>query len=173
MSHRFSYMLCILLSLLCLGGCSAPQEPPGKLVSVQYDRVNPTIYGDDYGFTVIPNEIVAVYTLPPPEYGSSEYATFSHIPITGEDWASIERMVMELYPKLRKGGSVSRESANDSQILDGGDETSLVLTWDCSGTQRRIAYHVPPCDTVVELVQTVKDLSQPAIHEVLQQEVIP
>jgi hypothetical protein len=81
--------------------------------------------------------------------------------------------VLGIYPELREGVSTARESENDLFVLDGGDESSFVLVWDCDGGEQAIVYHVPASDEVVELVQLINECAEPAIRDYLQQEVIP
>ena len=161
MRKGFISVLCILLSLICLGGCTEQTNelPEGTLIEIYYERTNPTVYGDDFWICMNSAEIVELHAMPDEQYEPYDYVDLAHIVIDPETWTTVQDLVLALYPTLEKDQESPFESALEYMVLDGGDTNYLMLTWELDGVQETYTYNVPPTDEKMAFVGYLKEIS--------------
>lgn len=164
-----------LKRLLCLGllgcvlwgaaGCAPEAEPAtpegAVLTGVQVNSCNSTVYGEDFFISVQPDRIEALSVYVPEE----DYREGENLPLADGEWAAIEAAVGQLtleenlpqepslWEKLRS--LLSRPI----EVLDGGSETTLYLTWQKDGQTVKVPYYWPTDGTAAALWDVLTDLA--------------
>ncbi|MBQ3860750.1 MAG: hypothetical protein II779_09480, partial [Clostridia bacterium] len=83
-------------------------------------------YHTEFAIEVTPEEIVHAEYWPEEGTDSIDIPTKSHVPITAEQWADLEKIVGDLYPELRTipdqdDSEPLTIDGEEIEILDGGD----------------------------------------------------
>ena len=166
-----------LVSLVAMG-CLSPQPsgeekdagPPDALSGVMYSCPG-GMTRDDFFIWVSPEAIVETFYYPesPPEgMGWPDLCTKEDVPITAEQWADVEQVVMELYPLMRPEpepslwdrlwDGIGRLSGG---VLDGVYSSSITCIWKTEAGEQRIAYSKPDDDRIFTLVALLRELADP------------
>ena len=103
------------------GNSSMPKEsvtPPGTLTGVMYSDSGGMTVRDDFFIWLSPGAIVETFYYPeePPKgVGWHDQFEKEDVPITAEQWADVEQVVLELYPEEGEQ-RIKYSSPNDKRI---------------------------------------------------------
>lgn len=150
-----------------------PVVPPGRLTGIMYSYSGGMSYRNDFFIWLSPNAIVeALYYPEEPPKGVEWHERFvkEDVPITAQQWADIERMVIELYPLMKP--EPERKSGLWSVLghwlgaVDGNDSSSLTLIWDTGEGEQKVRYAFPDDDRISILITLLKELADPIGREI-------
>jgi len=172
-------MTVLFLSFLAACGKSEPMpvvpdipQLPGTLVGVSYAHGSGMVHRADFRIRLNRNEIE--YTnFWPMDIEIEEMQERSHVSISEDQWNEIEELLLELY---RGGCLVERETSSvksegsDALILDGGDFTSLSLTWETEEGLVEVRYIWPSDRRVLTLIDLLQELADPQGREIVRYE---
>ena len=178
----------LALILLFLGafylmqqGGNAPMQtesstPPGTLTGVMYSDSGGMTVRDDFFIWLSPDAIVETFYYPeePPKgVGWHEQFEKENVPISAEQWADVEQVVLELYPlmKPKPEPRIDLWSSLGRWLGVGGvkDEvssSSITLIWDTEEGEQRIKYASPNDKRISTLVALLKELADPIGREI-------
>lgn len=180
MRREFALASCAVLALLsmCFSGCSGSKAqgraenaeskaPPGELVGLTYNRTRGTVAGEDFFIALSSEEVVSTV------YWPSDYSAFEntkeHIPISREQWAEVEQVVLELYPLMNELSDSDGDTDGlwpEIEVLDGGDSDTLTLTWDTGSGTQTTEYSWPNDRRVLTLTALLEELAEPTGREI-------
>ena len=164
----------LALILLFLGafylmqqGGNAPMQtesstPPGTLTGVMYSDSGGMTVRDDFFIWLSPDAIVETFYYPeePPKgVGWHEQFEKENVPISAEQWADVEQVVLELYPLMKP----KPEPRID---LWSSSSSSITLIWDTEEGEQRIKYSSPNDKRISTLVALLKELADPIGREI-------
>ena len=144
--------------------------PPGTLVGVTYS-CGGGMARDDFRIILSPDAIVEASYWPEQEtaeeirYGP---ATKEDVPITAEQWADVEQIVLELYPVMEPQPE-RRQPSKLAAWLGARDSTSsssFRLTWDTEDGPLEIRYSSPNDRRITTLTALLKELADPIGREI-------
>ena len=186
---RRAAVLCtavLALILLFLGafylmqqGGDAPMQtessmPPGTLTGVMYSDFGGMTVRNDFFIWLSPDAIVETFYYPeePPKgVGWHDRFDKENVPITAEQWADVEQVVLELYPLMKPKpepridlwSSLGRLLGG---VKDEGSSSSITLIWDTEEGEQRIKYASPNDKRISTLVALLKELADPIGREI-------
>lgn len=172
-------MTVLFLSFLAACGKSEPMpvvpdipQLPGTLVGVSYAHGSGMVHRADFRIRLNRNEIE--YTdFWPMDIEIEEMQERSHVSISEDQWNEIEELLLELYRGgclvETKASSVKSEGS-DALILDGGDFTSLSLTWETEEGLVEVRYNWPSDRRVLTLIDLLQELADPQGREIVRYE---
>ena len=186
---RRAAVLCtavLALILLFLGafylmqqGGDAPMQtessmPPGTLTGVMYSDFGGMTVRNDFFIWLSPDAIVETFYYPeePPKgVGWHDRFEKENVPISAEQWADVEQVVLELYPLMKPKpepridlwSSLGRWLGG---VKDGVSSSSITLIWDTEEGEQRIKYSSPNDKRISTLVALLKELADPIGREI-------
>ena len=187
---RRAAVLCtavLALILLFLGafylmqqGGDAPMQtesstPPGTLTGVMYSSGSGGMtVRNDFFIWLSPDAIVETFYYPeePPKgVGWHDRFEKENVPITAEQWADVEQVVLELYPLMKPKpepridlwSSLGRWLGG---VKDEVSSSSITLIWDTEEGEQRIKYSSPNDKRISTLVALLKELADPIGREI-------
>ena len=186
---RRAAVLCtavLALILLFLGafylmkqGGDAPMQtessmPPGTLTGVMYSDFGGMTVRNDFFIWLSPDAIVETFYYPeePPKgVGWHDRFDKENVPITAEQWADVEQVVLELYPLMKPKPEPTIDLWSILGRWLGGvkDEvgsSSITLIWDTEEGEQRIKYASPNDKRISTLVALLKELADPIGREI-------
>ena len=177
----------LALILLFLGafylmqqGGNAPMQtesstPPGTLTGVMYSDSGGMTVRDDFFIWLSPDAIVETFYYPeePPKgVGWHEQFEKENVPISAEQWADVEQVVLELYPLMKPKPEPTIDlwsilgrwlgGAKDDEV----SSSSITLIWDTEEGEQRIKYSSPNDKRISTLVALLKKLADPIGREI-------
>ena len=166
------------LYLKQLGGGSSMQKesslPPGTLTGIMYSDSGGMTVREDFFIWLSPEAIVETFYYPeePPKgVGWHDRFEKENVPITAEQWADVEQVVLELYP-LMKPKPEPRIDLWSSMgrwlggVKDEVSSSSITLIWDTEEGEQRIKYASPNDKRISTLVALLKELADPIGREI-------
>ena len=177
----------LALILLFLGafylmqqGGNAPMQtesstPPGTLTGVMYSDSGGMTVRDDFFIWLSPDAIVETFYYPeePPKgVGWHEQFEKENVPISAEQWADVEQVVLELYPLMKPKPEPTIDLWSIlGRWLDGAKDdevssSSITLIWDTEEGEQRIKYASPNDQRISTLVALLKELADPIGREI-------
>ena len=151
-----------------------PSLPPGTLTGVMYGYSGGMTVRNDFFIWLSPDAIVETFYYPeePPKgVGWHDQFEKEDVPITAEQWADVEQVVLELYP-LRKPKPEPRIDLWSSLgrwlggVKDEVSSSSITLIWDTEEGEQRIKYASPNDKRISTLVALLKELADPIGREI-------
>ena len=177
----------LALILLFLGafylmqqGGNAPMQtesstPPGTLTGVMYSDSGGMTVRDDFFIWLSPDAVVETFYYPeePPKgVGWHEQFEKENVPISAEQWADVEQVVLELYPLMKPKLEPTIDlwsilgrwlgGAKDDEV----SSSSITLIWDTEEGEQRIKYASPNDKRISTLVALLKELADPIGREI-------
>lgn len=160
-------------------GGNAPMQtesstPPGTLTGVMYSDSGGMTVRDDFFIWLSPDAIVETFYYPeePPKgVGWHEQFEKENVPISAEQWADVEQVVLELYPLMKPKpepridlwSSLGRWLGG---VKDEVSSSSITLIWDTEEGEQRIKYSSPNDKRISTLVALLKELADPIGREI-------
>lgn len=159
------------------GNSSMPKEsvtPPGTLTGVMYSDSGGMTVRDDFFIWLSPGAIVETFYYPeePPKgVGWHDRFEKENVPISAEQWADVEQVVLELYPLMKPKpepridlwSSLGRWLGG---VKDEVSSSSITLIWDTEEGEQRIKYSSPNDKRISTLVALLKELADPIGREI-------
>ena len=95
-------------------------------------------------------------------------STKENVPITAAQWSDVEQIILELYPLMEPIPKNRREVKLPPgiEVMDGGDSTSLILTWSTEDGTRSIRYNPPNDRRIHTLIALLEELADPIGREI-------
>lgn len=166
-----------MAALLCLSGCgktrpvpTVPEERslPGTLVGVNYATGGGMAYRTEFSIRLTKDEIEHTAYWPE-DMDKNEMEERSHVPITAQQWADVETVLLQLYEEglLEEYRPAPEKVSSDVFILDGGDHTDLSLVWETDEGTEEISYYWPGDRRVLTLMDMLKELAEPIGREIV------
>ena len=95
-------------------------------------------------------------------------STKENVPITAAQWSDVEQIILELYPLMEPIPENRREVKLPPgiEVMDGGDSTSLILTWSTEDGTRSIRYNPPNDRRIHTLIALLEELADPIGQEI-------
>ena len=150
-----------------------PAAPPGTLIGVMYSDSGGMTIRNDFFIWLSPDAIVETFYYPeePPKgVGWHERFDKENVPITAEQWADVEQIVMELYPLMKpepeRKSSIWSGLGHWFGAVDGNNSSSVTLIWDTGEGEQRIPYSYPDDDRIFTLITLLKELADPIGREI-------
>ena len=150
-----------------------PAAPPGTLSGVMYSYSGGMTVRNDFFIWLSPDAIVETFYYPeePPKgVGWHECFTKENVPITVQQWADVEQIVMELYPLMKpepeRRSGILGSLANWLGAVDESSSSSITLIWDTEEGEQRIRYFAPDDERVNTLIILLKELVDPIGREI-------
>ena len=160
-------------------GGNAPMQtesstPPGTLTGVMYSDSGGMTVRDDFFIWLSPDAIVETFYYPEePPKGVGWHKQFEkeNVPISAEQWADVEQVVLELYPLMKPKpepridlwSSLGRWLGG---VKDEVSSSSITLIWDTEEGEQRIKYSSPNDKRISTLVALLKELADPIGREI-------
>lgn len=155
------------------GGDSSIQKksavPPGILTGVTYSHTSGMVARADFAITLSPEAILETSYYPALDPDTAEDEDWYHpstkenVPITVAQWSDVEQIILELYPLMEPIPENRREVKLPPgiEVMDGGDSTSLILTWSTKDGTRSIRYDPPNDRRIHTLIALLEELADP------------
>lgn len=151
-----------------------PSLPPGTLTGVMYGYSGGMTVRNDFFIWLSPDAIVETFYYPeePPKgVGWHDQFEKEDVPITAEQWADVEQVVLELYPLMKPKpepridlwSSLGRWLGG---VKDEVSSSSITLIWDTEEGEQRIKYASPNDKRILTLVALLKELADPIGREI-------
>lgn len=151
-----------------------PSLPPGTLTGVMYGYSGGMTVRNDFFIWLSPDAIVETFYYPeePPKgVGWHDQFEKEDVPITAEQWADVEQVVLELYPLMKPKpepridlwSSLGRWLGG---VKDEVSSSSITLIWDTEEGEQRIKYASPNDKRISTLVTLLKELADPIGREI-------
>lgn len=160
------------------GGDSSIQKksavPPGILTGVTYSHTSGMVARADFAITLSPEAILETSYYPALDPDTAEDEDWYHpstkenVPITVAQWSDVEQIILELYPLMEPIPENRREVKLPPgiEVMDGGDSTSLILTWSTEDGTRSIRYDPPNDRRIHTLIALLEELADPIGREI-------
>ena len=159
------------------GNSSMPKEsvtPPGTLTGVMYSDSGGMTVRDDFFIWLSPGAIVETFYYPeePPKgVGWHDQFEKEDVPITAEQWADVEQVVLELYPLMKPKPEPRIDLWSIlgrwlGGVKDEVSSSSITLIWDTEEGEQRIKYSSPNDKRISTLVALLKELADPIGREI-------
>ena len=147
-----------------------PRDLPGTLTGVAYATGGGMVAHTDFCIRVNREEIEYTSFWPLDEY-TDEMEELTHVPIEEEQWTDIETVILDIYLDWALT-DVSHETDSktlikDAFVLDGGDYTTLSLTWETENGPVEIGYSWPRDRRTRTLTDLLKELADPQGCEIV------
>ena len=177
MKRIMAAFLATVMALTGLTGCKKqepqpviPETPelPGTLVGVNYATGGGMMAHSEFHIILKRQEVE--YTEFWPEDYADEMTVLEPVPITQQQWADVETVLLDLYldgkleayhPKPEPENSFL-----DIFVLDGGDYTNLSLIWETADGTKEIGYYWPGDRRVLTLTDLLQELADPQGREI-------
>ncbi len=151
-----------------------PAVPPGTLSGVTYSHTSGMVARADFAITLSPEAILetSYYSALDPETAEDEDwyhpSTKENVPITAAQWSDVEQIILELYPLMEPIPENRREVKLPPgiEVMDGGDSTSLMLTWSTEDGTQSIRYYMPNDRRIRTLIALLEELADPIGREI-------
>ena len=148
--------------------------PPGRLVGLVYSDSSSMLARSDFFISLSPQAILktSYYPALDPETAQEEdgyhLSVKENVPITAEQWADVEQIVLELYPRMESIPERLHEVKLPPwlEVRDGVDTTSLTLTWNTENGTQSICYYSPNDRRIHTLIALLKELADPIGREI-------
>ena len=148
--------------------------PPGTLTGVTYSHTSGMVARADFAITLSPEAILetSYYPALAPDTAEDEDwyhpSTKENVPITAAQWSDVEQIILELYPLMEPIPENRREVKLPPgiEVMDGGDSTSLILTWSTEDGTRSIRYDPPNDRRIHTLIALLEELADPIGREI-------
>ena len=141
-----------------------PAAPPGTLTGVMYSYSDGMTARNDFFIWLSPETIVETFYYPeePPKgVGWHERFDKENVPITAEQWADVEQVVMELYPLMKSERKSGSSLGHWFGAVDGNDSSSVTLIWNTEDGEQKIRYTSPDDERIHTLTALLKELADP------------
>lgn len=171
-------LLAEALYLMQQGG-NAPMQtessmPPGTLTGVMYSDFGGMTVRNDFFIWLSPDAIVETFYYPeePPKgVGWHDRFDKENVPITAEQWADVEQVVLELYPLMKPKPEPTIDLWSIlgrwlGGVKDEVSSSSITLIWDTEEGEQRIKYSSPNDKRISTLVALLKELADPIGREI-------
>ena len=176
MKRIMAAFLATVMALTGLTGCgkTEPQpemppvyELPGTLVGVNYATGSGMMAHSEFLIRLNRQEVEYTEFWPEDEY-VDEIIVQKHIPITTQQWADVETVILELYLEgLLETYKPTPEKKDPSIfVLDGGDYTNLSLVWETADGTKEIDYYWPSDRRISTLMDLLRELADPQGREI-------
>lgn len=167
-------MLTLLLGLIGCGKSQpvpvVPEEPslPGTLIGVNYASGGGMAHRTEFSIRLTKDEIEHTAYWPE-DLDKNEMEEKSHVPITAQQWAEVESVILALYQegKLEAYRPATEKVSSDAFVLDGGDYTDLSLVWETDEGTEETSYYWPGDRRVLTLMDLLKELAEPIGREIV------
>ena len=170
-------IMAMLTLLLGLVGCgktqpvpTVPEKPsmPGTLVGVNYSTGGGMAHRTEFSIRLTKDEIEHTAYWPE-DLDKTEMEERSHVPITAQQWADVETVLLQLYGEglLEEHRPATEKVSSDAFVLDGGDYTDLSLVWETDEGTEEISYYWPGDRRVLTLMDLLKELAEPIGREIV------
>ena len=148
--------------------------PPGTLTGVTYSHTSGMVARADFAITLSPEAILETSYFPALDPDTAEdedwyhLSTKENVPITAAQWSDVEQIILELYPLMEPIPENRREVKLPPgiEVMDGGDSTSLILTWSTEDGTRSIRYNPPNDRRILTLIALLEELADPIGREI-------
>ena len=177
MKRIMAMIMAAVMALTGLTGCRKnepqpmiPETPvqPGTLVGVNYATGGGMMAGSEFLIRLNRQEIERA------EFWPEEYAedmtVCEHVPITEQQWADVETLVLGMYQdgaiEAYQPAAVPENDFLDAFILDGGDYTTFSLVWQTESGTEEIGCYWPSDRRVVTLMDLLQELADPKGREI-------
>lgn len=144
-------------------------ELPGTLIGVVYAAGSGMMARSDFQIRVNRNEVE--HTRFWPEEYTDEMEVREHVPITQQQWADVEALILGMYRvgalHACQPSSASENSILDYFVLDGGDYTDFSLVWETEDGSVEIGYSWPGDQRVITLTALLQELADPQGREII------
>ena len=136
-------------------------------IRIKYGYSSGTMMRASFDIDVTPEEIVSVSYWP--EDIDRDLTEEEHRPITKEQWADIEKIILILEPVLeeKKKNIIKPIDIPSLQVLDGGDKVYFYITWKDADIEKRIEYWWPQDRRSRTLDSLLKELAEPVGREII------
>ena len=166
------------LYLMQQGG-NAPMQtesstPPGTLTGVMYGYSGGMTVRNDFFIWLSPEAIVETFYYPeePPKgVGWHDRFEKENVPVSAEQWADVEQVVLELYPLMKPKPEPGIDLWSSlgrwlGGVKDEVSSSSITLIWDTEEGEQRIKYSSPNDKRISTLVALLKELADPIGREI-------
>ena len=170
--------LATVMALTGLTGCNKqnPQPkvpetpvPPGTLIGVAYATGGGMEAHSEFHIRLNRQEVEYTEFWPEDQY-VEHIKTGEHIPITEQQWADVETVILDLYRDgmLEAYHPKPEPESNpmDAFILDGGDYTNLSLVWQTEDGSVEQDYYSPNDRRFITLTDLLRELADPQGREI-------
>ena len=148
--------------------------PPGTLTGVTYSHTSGMVARADFAITLSPVAILETSYYPALDPDTAEDEEWYHpstkenVPITAAQWSDVEQIILELYPLMEPIPENRREVKLPPgiEVMDGGDSTSLILTWSTENGAQYIHYYPPNDRRIQTLIALLEELADPIGREI-------
>ena len=171
--RMIAMVLAAVMALMGLAGCgktepqpTIPETPelPGTLVGVNYATGSGMMAHSEFHIRLNRQEVEYTEFWPEDQYVENIKAG-EHIPITEQQWADVETVILDLYQdgmlEAYRPKPEPESNSMDAFILDGGDYTNLSLVWETADGTEEIGYHWPGDRRVLTLIGLLQELADP------------
>lgn len=178
MKRVMAMVLATVMALTGLTGCrkNEPQpvipdtpEQPGTLVGVNYATGSGMMAHSEFLIRLNRQEIEHTEFWPEAEY-ANDITVCDHIPITKQQWADVEAVVLGMYQdgalEAYQPAAAPENDFMDAFVLDGGDYTVFSLVWQTESGTEEIGYYWPNDRRVITLMDLLKGLADPQGREI-------
>lgn len=175
-------VLATVMALMGLTGCkkNEPQpvipetpEQPGTLVGVNYSTGSGMMAHSEFLIRLNQQEIEYTEFWPEAEY-ANDITVCDHIPITKQQWADVEAVVLGMYQdgvlEAYQPAAAPENDFMDAFVLDGGDYTVFSLVWQTESGTEEIGYYWPNDRRVITLMDLLRELADPQGREIVRYE---
>ena len=177
MKRVMAMVLATVMALTGLTGCrkNEPQpevppvyELPGTLVRVNYATGGGMAAHSEFQICLNRQEVEYTEFWPEDEY-SDDIRIREHIPITEQQWADVELVILELYQEglLKAYASKPKNNFTDVIVLDGGDYTNFSLIWETKDGTMEMGYSWPGDRRISTLMDLLRELADPRDREIV------
>ena len=155
-------------------GGSSPMQKPGTLAGVMYSCSGGMTVREDFFIWLSPEAIVETFYYPeePPKgVGWHDRFEKENVPISAEQWADVEQVVLELYPLMKPKPEPGIDLWSSlgrwlGGVKDEVSSSSITLIWDTEEGEQRIKYSSPNDKRISTLVALLKELADPIGREI-------
>ena len=182
MKRIMAAFLATVMALTGLTGCKkqnpqpeAPETPvlPGTLIGVAYATCSGMMAHSEFMIRLNRQEIEYTEFWPEDEY-VDDIRVREHVPVTEQQWADVESVILELYLEgllvsYEPSPAAGKESS-DLFVLDGGGYTNLSLVWQTEDGTKEIDYCWPSDRRMITLMDLWRELADPQNREIVRYE---
>ena len=178
MKRIMAAFLATVMALTGLTGCNkqnpqpeVPETPvlPGTLIGVAYATGSGMMAHSEFHIRLNRQEVEYTEFWPEDQY-VEDIKAGEHIPITEQQWADVETVILGLYQDgmLEAYHPKPEPESNpmDAFILDGGDYTNLSLVWQTEDGSVEQGYYWPNDRRVITLTDLLRELADPQGREI-------
>lgn len=166
--NRITIFLLVSIVLAALAGCGVKAEPSeAVLTGIIFDRGHGSAWGIQFYINIDSEEIISAQYFPKDSDAFEQNALYN-VPITKEQWQSIETAVEEILPQLSKVESPSffkQLLGAKTMVLDGGLYRKLTLVFQNGEITQEIEYQWPTGQQGDRLEQLLEDIANTVGNE--------